>query len=353
MEGSRVVTIADVARRAGVAPSTVSYVLSNRRSISPATRRVVEQAIEELDYRPHAGARALRGARTRVLALSGHWVPGPYQSTSGRFVHELSQAARAHDHDLLLLGEEGEDGLRRVAGSRLADGVVLMSVRTDEPRVPVLRSTGLPAALIGRPGDPRGVPWCDFDFEEAGGLAVRELVKAGHRTIAFLAATDGEFRAGMNYAPRCLAGVRAAAREAGIRLVVARASDARSTLTRRLRNLLSGEPWPTALVTHHQISMLTALLRQVGFEVPHDVSVVMVGTTSRDVDELPVARLPLPVREMTSTAVQLALAAVERAASGSPWSPTGEYRLIPPRLIRGRSLAAPPSTAATRTTRSA
>src|SRR5690606_28472702 len=96
------------------------------------------------------------------------------------------------------------------------------SVRTDEPRVPVLRSTGLPAALIGRPGDPRGVPWCDVDFEEAGGLAVRELVKAGHRTIAFLAATDGEFRAGMNYAPRCLAGVRAAAREAGIRLVVRR-----------------------------------------------------------------------------------------------------------------------------------
>lgn len=337
------VTIADVARRAGVAPSTVSYVLSNRRSISPATRRVVERAIEELDYRPHAGARALRGARTRVLALSGHWAPGPYQSSSGRFVHQLSQAARAHDHDLLLLtGDEGEDGLRRVAGSRLADGAVLMSVRTYEPRIPVLRSIGLPAALIGCPGDPEGLPWCDFDFEEAGALAVRELVRAGHRTLAFLAATDREFRDGLNYAPRSLAGVRAAARTAGVRLLVARASEGRATLTRRLHSLLGVEPRPTGLVTHHQIPMLTGLLRQLGYEVPQDLSVVLVGTTARDADELPLARLPLPVREMTSTAVKLALAAVERTAAGSRASRGGEHRLIPPRLVRGRSLATPP-----------
>lgn len=137
-------TIADVARRAGVAPSTVSYVLSNRRSISSATRQAVERAIRELDYQPHAGARALRGARTRVLAVS---VPedGPYLPLRWRFVHDLSTAARAHDYDLLLLtGEETVADVRRVARSRLADGAILMSVLTADPRIPVVRDSASP-----------------------------------------------------------------------------------------------------------------------------------------------------------------------------------------------------------------
>ena len=51
-------TITDVAKHAGVAPSTVSYVLSGNRSISPQTRRRVETSIRALKYHPHAGAPA-------------------------------------------------------------------------------------------------------------------------------------------------------------------------------------------------------------------------------------------------------------------------------------------------------
>ena len=63
------VTLADVARHARVAQSTVHYVLSGKRPISEDTRRRVEQAIEELGYHPHAGARALATRRSSVLAL--------------------------------------------------------------------------------------------------------------------------------------------------------------------------------------------------------------------------------------------------------------------------------------------
>lgn len=63
-------TIKDVARRAGVAPSTVSYVLSGSRKISEDTRRTVQQAIDELGYHPRASARTLRSTRTNVLALA-------------------------------------------------------------------------------------------------------------------------------------------------------------------------------------------------------------------------------------------------------------------------------------------
>ncbi|GAB3401938.1 LacI family DNA-binding transcriptional regulator [Flindersiella endophytica] len=335
-------TIADVARRAGVAPSTVSYVLSNRRSISESTRRAVEQAIEDLGYHPHAGARALRGARTRVLALSGPDVSGPYQAGAGRFVHHIAQAAHTHDHDLLLLtGEESLQGLRRVAGSRLADGAVLMSVLTDDPRIEVLRELRFPAALIGKPRDPHGLPWCDFDFEEAAATAVRELARAGHQTIAFLASSDAEFRDGLNYAPRAVAGARAAARAGGIRLSVVRSSNSHQTLVKRVRALLDADPAPTALVTHYHSPLLLSILREAGYDVPADISVVMVANVPDIAGEIPLARLELPVEQMTATAVDLAIGAVEGTVATT--GRVSEHRLIPVRLTRGRSIAPPRS----------
>ena len=63
------VKITDVARHAGVSPSTVSYALSGKRPISEETRRRVRAAARELGYRPHAGARALASSRSNVLAL--------------------------------------------------------------------------------------------------------------------------------------------------------------------------------------------------------------------------------------------------------------------------------------------
>lgn len=330
------VTMVDVARRAGVAPSTVSYVLTNRRSISDATRKAVEKAIRELDYRPHAGARSLRGARTRVLALSYPQESTPYHAIAGRFIHDVSTAARAADYDLLLLaGEEKVAGIRRIARSRLADGVVVMSVLTEDPRINALRELEFPAALMGWPRDSRGIPSCDYDFEGAAARAVRELVRAGHRSLGFVASSDTEFKHGLNYAPRALAGARAAAREAGVRLHVMRASASHRIVVRRTRALLAADPPPTGIVVHHGFPALYAVLREEGLAVPDDVSLVVVGATPEFGSELSLSRSDLPVAEMARTAVELALAAVE---GDSPSS-----RLIPARWTRGQTIAPPPA----------
>src|ERR1051325_10432315 len=66
---SVMVKIADVAAHAGVAMSTVSYVLSGKRPISEETRRRVQASIRALAYPPHAGARALASNRSNVIAL--------------------------------------------------------------------------------------------------------------------------------------------------------------------------------------------------------------------------------------------------------------------------------------------
>src|ERR1700754_4034249 len=94
-------TLADVARHARVAQSTVHYVLSGKRPISDDTRRRVERAIEELGYHPHAGARALPTRGSGVLVLV-HPLR-PERRLPMQMVLSVVPSARGHAHDVLLL----------------------------------------------------------------------------------------------------------------------------------------------------------------------------------------------------------------------------------------------------------
>ena len=111
-----VAKIEDVARHAGVAPSTVSYVLSGKRSITQETRERVLASIKALGYQPHAGARALASNRSNVVALVVPLRTGIHVPVIMQFATSVVITAREHDHDVLLLTQnEGEAGLRRVA----------------------------------------------------------------------------------------------------------------------------------------------------------------------------------------------------------------------------------------------
>ncbi|MDI5943680.1 LacI family DNA-binding transcriptional regulator, partial [Micromonospora sp. DH15] len=116
------VTISDVARHAGVAVSTVSYVLSGKRAISEVTRNRVLASIRMLGYHPNAGARALASRRANVVALvlplrSGMQVPVVMQ-----FAMAVVTTARTVEHDVLLVtSDEGPAGLRRIAASAMVD----------------------------------------------------------------------------------------------------------------------------------------------------------------------------------------------------------------------------------------
>src|SRR5919198_92594 len=202
------VTLADVARHAGVSQSTVSYVLSGKRSIPPAPRRRVERSIRSLGYRPHAGARALASRRTNALALVTPLRPDLHTPVAMEFVISVVTAARRHAHDVLVLtNDEGPEGLRRVAGSALVDGIVLMDVQLRDERIPVLRELGLPAVLIGVPDDTSGLTCVDLDFRSAGARCVDHLADLGHRAITFLGHDEHVYRRGSGFATRTLEGV--------------------------------------------------------------------------------------------------------------------------------------------------
>ncbi|MBZ9645769.1 LacI family DNA-binding transcriptional regulator, partial [Streptomyces sp. PSKA30] len=231
-------TIKDVAERAGVAPSTVSYVLSGSRKISEDTRRAVQAAIDELGYHPRASARTLRSSRTNVLALAVPRVPGEYRAIDGRFAIDVTDAARGHGYDVLLITEgDGAGALRRVARSGLADAAVLMAVEERDPRIEVLHALGFPAALLGH-DDHAALPWTDLDWEAAVALAVRETAAAGHRRIVFLSSAEHEIAARRGYAVRGLDGARRATAETGAEVRVLSSHRDPARLARRLREAL-------------------------------------------------------------------------------------------------------------------
>ena len=97
--------IEDVARRAGVSRSTVSYALSGKRSISRETRERIEAAIKELGFTPNAGARALATSQTMVIGLFVQFFEDEFSPAMLQYVLPISDAAREAGYDILMVTE--------------------------------------------------------------------------------------------------------------------------------------------------------------------------------------------------------------------------------------------------------
>ncbi|WP_432498937.1 LacI family DNA-binding transcriptional regulator [Kineococcus auxinigenes] len=330
----RVPTSKDVARVAGVSQSTVSYVMSGKRPISEKTRRLVEDAIAQLTYQPNAGARALAGRRTNVVAavvpfrtpLSAHGLMA--------FVEEIALAARARDHDLLIVtADEGPGALQRVSGRALCDAVVVMEVRTDDERAAVARSLGRPTLFIGVPRDAEGLHCIDFDFEGAARLLVAELAAAGNHEVAVLGWAPELEELGINYVPRFRAAAETAAAEHGVALRWCAVPSGHGAVEECVAQVLGapGAP-PGLLASTGAQAVLSALLRR-DLVPGRDLDLVALCTDA-EAEALPVpltAVSPQP-RDVSRQAMEWLFALLE-----DPGSP-GELRLVPAGLTRRRSV---------------
>ncbi|MER6247984.1 LacI family DNA-binding transcriptional regulator [Streptomyces griseorubiginosus] len=321
------VKITDVARRAGVSPSTVSYALSGKRPISEETRLRVEEAIRELGYRPHAGARALAGRRSNVLALVVPLRTGIHVPTVMGFAVSVVTAARRHDHDVLLLTqEEGEEGLHRVADTALVDGLVMMDVQLDDPRLPLLRALDLPSVLIGFPASTAGLTCVDLDFRAAGEACVEHLARLGHRSVALVGSPPEVYVRGTAYAGRVVQGFTAAADRAGMSSTIlpCEPADARAVAEQLLRE----QPALTGVVVHNEpvLEPLVDAFADLGLHIPSDLSVTAICPDEvAESSRVPITSVTLPSEELGARAVDLLMKKLSGAA-------VPESTLLAPRM---------------------
>ncbi|MFF8189333.1 LacI family DNA-binding transcriptional regulator [Streptomyces bobili] len=328
------VKITDVARRAGVSPSTVSYALSRKRPISEETRQRVEAAVRELGYRPHAGARALGGSRSNVLALVVPLRAGIDVPVVMRFAVSVVTAARGHDHDVLLLTqEEGEDGLRRVADTALVDALILMDVQLRDPRLPLLRSLGRPSVMIGFPSEAAGLTCIDLDFRAAGEACVEHLAGLGHKVVALVGSPPEVYVRGTAFAQRVVQGFTEAADRAGLASAVHPCEATPAAARRVAEQLLREQPALTGVVVHNEavLEPLVDAFARLGLRVPGDLSVTAICPDAlAEGLRVPVTSIALPAAEVGARAVELLMKKL--AGEEVP-----EATLLPPRLTRRAS----------------
>jgi DNA-binding LacI/PurR family transcriptional regulator len=328
------VTLADVARHAGVSSSTVSYVLSGKRAISEETRRRVELAVTELGYHPNAGARALAARRSHIIALVVPLRADVYVPIMMEIAISVTMAAREHGYDVLLItNDEGPDGVRRVAASGLADGVILMDVELDDERIPVLHAQGTQAALIGLPDDPSGLSCVDHDFAAAGALCADHLADLGHREIAFIGYGSGVYHRHAGYAERTLAGFRERAEQRGLRFLHRPCEGTYEGTAGTLGRILADRPETTGFVVQNEgaIGPLLSLLRTSGRTVPEDASVVVLCPEQLAEQYAPrLTAVTGPTKELGRVAVEQVMGRLAAAARGG--KPDDELVLLTPVL---------------------
>ncbi|MET7644237.1 LacI family DNA-binding transcriptional regulator [Streptomyces sp. NPDC005426] len=273
------VTLAEVAQHAGVSASTVSYVLSGKRSISVSTRERVELSIQQLGYHPNAGARALASSRSNIIALMVPLRTDMYVPVMMEIAIAVATTARTHGYDVLLLtGEEGPAAVRRIAGSSLADAMILMDVELHDERLPLLRDSGRAAVLIGLPSDTDGLTCVDLDFEATGALCVDHLAGLGHREVAVIGEAAAVYERHTGFAERTVDGIRAKARETGVRVLHRPCEGGYPAMAQTLSRIFDERPGTTGFIVQNEsaVEPLLNLLRQQGRAVPEDVSVVAI-----------------------------------------------------------------------------
>ncbi|MEU4252501.1 LacI family DNA-binding transcriptional regulator [Amycolatopsis sp. NPDC026612] len=331
--GRGAVTITDVANAAGVSASTVSYVITGKRTISPATRRRVEETIRTLGYRRRAGFPA---SRAGVLAVAVPPHGDRHLGTEMEFFSAAAGAARELGFDLLLItDEEGTAGLHRVTAAALADAVIVLDAAEDDPRVPVLLASGRPAVLVGAPAHHRGLASVTLDFAPAGQACLTHLADLGHRTVAHLepSATLPGHR--LRYLKGFGDSFRAVAPGRGVKAVSRSCPPTAEDVRRCLGELLTGGG-PTALVVHDEaaLPLVMTTLRDRGLQVPGDVSVVAVcSDTVAGQQRIRPTAVVVPARELGVLAVRRAVRQLEGGSAAEPDA-------VLPRLVDGESTAA-------------
>jgi DNA-binding LacI/PurR family transcriptional regulator len=275
---ARAATMAHIAERAGVAISTVSYVLSGKRTVSPEVRERVLAAVEALDYRPHRSARALASGASHTIALflpSPQWELIPVQQT---FVAGATQETSASDYALLLSTSPADpDGIVRLVDTGRADGVILMETLAHDLRIERLKATGRAFTIIGRTADTSGISFVDLDFGAAVEKSLAHLHDLGHRCVALFNFPQDQLEAGYNAALIARDRFEEGAAALGIRGIHLPcphpAREARAVAAELLR---TESECTAAITTGWQFTGLLGALRATGVHVPDEFSVVSV-----------------------------------------------------------------------------
>ncbi|MEK4517440.1 LacI family DNA-binding transcriptional regulator [Paenibacillus sp. FSL H8-0122] len=340
------VTIKDVAKKAGVSPSTVSRVLSGHPRISLETSRKVKVIMEEMGYTPNMMAKSLVSKTTNSICII---LPKPAEELfSNLFFMELirgivTQSSRS-GYDVLISSGANEkeelEAVSRLLKGRRVDGVILLYSRKDDAVIDFLQSGGYPFVLVGRSDRYEDILSVDNDNIMAAYDATNHLISMGHERIGFVSGPPN-----LIVSSDRLEGYRKAMQGKGLTMKeewIVEGEFLQDSGYRAMSFFMNLPNRPTALVAVDDMVSFGVLrgLNELKYKVPEDLAIVSFNNIPlSELSSPPISSIDIGIYHLGYTASQVLIQNIQKPDNQDGY--TNRF-VIPHRLIvRESSMHAP------------
>lgn len=273
-------TLESIAKLAGVSRGTVSRVINNQQGVKPIVRERVLQVIRETGYHPNAQARSLAGGRTENIGVVVFGNDPNF--LSHHIFYEVLQGIQSHLtlnlYDLLLFANRSvmdREYWKRIGEKRKVDGLIVMGENIREEYLLYYHEKKLPFVLVGKRNFNQVPLFCvTSDYREGAYEGVTHLIEQGRKKIVFLRGNPDTYHEGEK-----LAGCQKAFDQAGLKMdlnLVINGQANQQAAYEQIKALIEQGIAFDGLFAGNDLMAFGAIeaLREKGFRVPQDVSVV-------------------------------------------------------------------------------
>ncbi len=272
------ITRKDVAERAGVSVTIVSYVLNENRYVEQSKRDRVLAAVKELNYRPNTVARALKGKKSNHILFIADNISNEHFAN---IIEEMDKITYGKGYLISLLADRNDAAFVAQVNSRQVDGIVISSSTLDKEYVSQLVDSGVPVVLLMNreyPAFDRAVGRVYTGLTEGVQLCVQLLQKKGRKHIVYLdrVSAKGHFSDAndLRYQGFCKAMQESGLGFSGENTLSGYASEAALTAALQAK-LLAGVPIDGIVARNDNLACVALkAVQNIGLRVPEDISVV-------------------------------------------------------------------------------
>jgi len=330
-------TIHDVAKKAGVAPITVSRVINDSGYISEKTRKKVQEAIDELGYVPNVLARSLKSKRTNTLALVFTDIANPFFTILARGVEDTASES---GFNVIFCNtdesQEKEDTYIQLLLQKQVDGILLVPAGRSSKSIELIQYQKTPLVVLDRRVPHTNVDVVRGDSDGGAYQLTQHLIKLGHERITLITGPRE-----VSTAEDRFQGYKRAMQDNGLSEFIQchYGSFSLESGKQLAQQIFSKQPAPTAIFAAKNLIALGALstLNSLGKIVPDDVALVSFDDIPENLTMFPfMTVVRQPSYEMGKRATEILISRIkekgnpdfqeiifpveffERASSGGP-----------------------------------
>jgi LacI family transcriptional regulator len=176
-------TIKDIAKKAGVSISTVSYALNGTGAVSDATKKKILEVAKELNYNPNAIARRLKKKKQELIAVIVRDFHGPIY---GEIIRGIRDVAQENDYEMVVAASYNNNKLTKILTEWVVDGAIILDSLISDETILDLANKDFHIVTLDRVIDKEHVSNVLIDNERAARRVVEYFVELGYSEIGFI-----------------------------------------------------------------------------------------------------------------------------------------------------------------------